>query len=285
MNVMGRHVADMYLWTIALLLAIDSASAYMLGTFPYVLIVSVAACIVLELAIRKLFLNAKNISIPYSAVITGLIIGSVAPLGVSLLPVLIACIVAVIPKFLLKSRGANIFNPAALGLVVGLGLFSIGSSWWATSTVNVAGAAISIAVILVIAAYESRRLVLAFSFIASAIVISIALSMQFSVSGAEVAILGVNYFFAFLMLTEPKTSPTRPIPQLVYGIYVAVLYFAVTLASSHSLALAQASIFIALLIGNATYAIYRQLGHKIMRRRHTGSAMPSHIRAESAANG
>ena len=153
----------------------------------------------------------------------------------------------------------NVFNPAAAGLLI-MGLLSVGSSWWAASSINIGGTAVSLALVLVVAAYESRRLMLAFSFVAASILLSVMSSAQLTAGSLAVGMIGVNYFFAFLMLTEPKTSPPRSTAQIVYGVYVAVIYFALTAELPPSLYLGAILAFIALLLGNLTYAVYRKAG-------------------------
>ena len=254
----------MYIWSICLLLLLAGASGYMLGQFPYALVFAVALCAAIEVLIRRYYLKHAKLQVPFSGIITGLIRGSVAPIGVPLLPILIACVVAVFSKFFVKVKSVNVFNPAALGLLVGLGIFSIGSSWWTTSTVNLLGMAVSMAVLLVVAAYEARRLVLAFSFIVTLVLFSVATSPPISLANFEIALLSVNCFFAFLMLTEPKTSPPKKRAQLAYGIYVALVYALFVVLTAHSLFFAEVDIFLALLIGNLTYAIYRSRGQKIL---------------------
>lgn len=257
MQIVGHVIARMYVSAIVLLLFLAGASAYLLDEFPYALIFTVFACAIIEMALRKYYLK-QNFKIPFSGIITGLIIGCVAPINVPLIPVFVACAIAMCSKFLIKIKSSNVFNPAALGLF-GLGLLSIGSSWWATTSITVYGFAVSLSIVLVIAAYECRRLTLAFSFIAASVLFSILVSLPLTLGSVEIALISVNYFFAFLMLTEPKTSPPKRIAQMLYGIYVAVVYFILLLVLPHSLYLSYLTIFAALLIGNMTYALYRKL--------------------------
>ncbi|MGD0510492.1 MAG: RnfABCDGE type electron transport complex subunit D [Candidatus Micrarchaeaceae archaeon] len=258
MKVLGHSVGRMYVSVIILLLFLAAASAYLLGQFPYALVLATLACPVIEVLIRKYYQKQK-FRFPFSGIITGLIIGCVAPIAVPLLPILVACIAAVASKFFIKTKGANVFNPAAIGLLV-LGVLSIGSSWWAATSVNVYGVAVSLAIVLLFAAYESRRLVLAFAFIIASVLLSIAASPPLILGNVAIAFIGVNYFFAFLMLTEPKTSPAKIAEQAVYGVYVAVVYFLLVALLPPSLYFSAIIIFVALLIGNLTYALYKKVG-------------------------
>jgi glycine betaine catabolism B len=258
MKLFGHTVARMYISAIVLLVFLAGASAYLLGEFPYALIVAVLACAAIELVIQRYYLKHKA-RIPFSGIITGLIIGCVAPINVPLVPVFIACAIAIASKFFIKLKSSNVFNPAALGLLA-LGLMLIGSSWWATTSINIYGVAVSLSIVLVIAAYECRRLPLAFAFIITSVVLSIVASPPLVLGNVAIALLSVNYFFAFLMITEPKTSPPRSMGQTVYGIYIAVIYFALITLLPHSLYFGLLIIFASLLLGNLTYALYRKLG-------------------------
>lgn len=258
MKVLGHTVARMYITVIVLLLFLAGASAYLLGEFPYQLIFAVFACAILEILVSKYYQKQK-VKIPFSGIITGLIIGCVAPINVPLIPVFVACAIAVLSKFFLRMKGSNVFNPAALGLF-GLAILSIGSSWWATTTVSVYGVAISLSVVLVIAAYECRRLSLAFSFIITSALLSIVGSPPFTLGNVAIAFLSVNYFLAFIMLTEPKTSPPKRNVQIVYGIYVAVIYVILVILLPPKLYISQMVVFAALLLGNLTYAVSKKLG-------------------------
>ena len=258
MKVFGHTVARMYISVIVLLTLLAAATSYLLREFPYALIFAVVVCAIIEIIIRKYYQKQK-FRIPFSGIITGLIIGCVAPIGVPLIPIFIACAIAVLSKFFIKIKSSNIFNPAAFGLF-GLGILSIGSSWWATTDVNVYGIAISLSIVLVIAAFESRRLALALSFIITSALLSILATPPFTIGNLAIGFISVNYFFAFLMLTEPKTSPPKNKSQIAYGIYVAVIYFILVVVLPPSIYVAELIIFASLLLGNLTYALSRRIG-------------------------
>ncbi len=262
MRILGHSVARMYVTAIILLVLLAGISAYLLREFPYALVFAVLACAIIEVLIRK-YHQRQKFKIPFSGIITGLIIGCVAPINVPLLPIFVACAIAVISKFFIKMKSSNIFNPAALGLL-GLGLLSIGGSWWATSSINIYGVAVSFSIVLVIAAYESRRLALAFSFIIASILLSIAASLPITLGSLAIAFISVNYFFAFLMVTEPKTSPPKKRAQVFYGVYIAVIYFVLVIIAPRSQYVGALVILMALLLANLTYAIYRLRGNKIV---------------------
>ncbi len=255
MKLFGQAVASMYLWVIALLLLLAAYSAYTLHQFPFSLVIAAILAPLVELAI--LYATKKPLKVPWSGMITGLIIGEVAPITTPVLAITIACIAAMLSKYFIRLKSSNVFNPATLGMLVGLGLFAIGDEWWGAAGISLYGLAIPASIVLVIAAYEASRLVTALSFIISITVLSILLSGSVSLSGAGIALLGVNYFFALLMMADPKTSPHSNRAQAVYGAGVGVLYaFLAVLGIAYSY-------FLALLLGNILFAFYRYKGRKI----------------------
>ncbi len=257
MRIPWHKAAPMYLWAVALIALLAAVSSYVLKAFPYALLFAVLLSSAIEVLIRKYYLR-HPFRFPWSGLITGLIIGAVAPINSPILLIAAASIIAVSSKFLIKYRGANIFNPAALGLLVSLTIFSMGDEWWASGSYNVLGIAITLAPLLVILAYEAKRLPAALSFIIIGIVSAAALQgiPSLSAGGLSAILLGVNYFFAFVMLVEPKTSPNGTYAQIAYGSGLSLLYIALSfMRVGHSL-------LAVLLIGNIIYLFYRRLGRR-----------------------
>jgi Na+-translocating ferredoxin:NAD+ oxidoreductase RnfD subunit len=243
----------MYAWSIGLLAFLAVVSGYELRIIPFSLIFAAVACAAIDIGISGLYKKYK-LRLPVSGIITGMIIGSVAPFNASLLLILVASLIAIFSKYFITLKHVNIFNPATLGLIVALPLFGASDAWWTSTSVSAYGLAVPIAAVLVIAAYESRRLRTALSFIAVFLVLTMAFGRALSLSAFETALLGLNCFFALLMLTEPKTSPNGGNAQIIYGVAVALMLFAL----AHS-GIAYAYL-IALLVGNVAYAVYRKRG-------------------------
>lgn len=257
MRISNQPVSPMYLWAIALLSFMVVVSSYTLHAFPLSLILAFVLAGFIEMVMRKCYLKLQ-FKIPFSGLITGLIIGCVAPINAPPLLILIAVVVAIASKFLIKYRGSNIFNPASIGLVAALAIFNLGDEWWAANSYNIYGVAVSITPLLIILAYEARRLTTAASFIAVSLVLAVALGDLQTPSIANVLTLlfSLNYYFAFVMLIEPKTSPNERYAQAGYGAAVALLYWA-----SASLRIAH-PLLVTLLIGNLLYLIYRKYGKR-----------------------
>lgn len=255
MKILNQPVSDMYLWSIALILVLAILSSYTLHTFPLALIAAVVICSATEILIRRLYLK-HVFKIPWSGIITGLIIGSIAPINSPLLLVTVAAIMAIISKFFIQYKNSNILNPAAIGLLVALPIFGLGDEWWVASNYNVLGIAITLTPVLIILAYEAKRLPAALSFVAGSLIIDIAAGGILSPSNVVASIFSINYFFAFVMLVEPKTSPNGRYAQIAYGGAISVLFLAFALLS------VPYSFLVALLSGNVCYAVYRMYGKR-----------------------
>ncbi len=258
MKILNQPVSPMYLWAVLLLSLLVITSSYTLHTFPAALIFAVIAAALIEMLIRKIYLKHKS-KIPFSGIITGLIIGSVAPINASLLLITTAVTIAILSKFFIQYKSSNIFNPASLGLVVALAIFGVGDEWWAASNYNMYSLAISLTPILIILAYETRRLTTAFSFIGIVLLFNLVLgglSNLMSFNAVVTLLFSVNYYFAFVMLVEPKTSPNNRYAQIGYGAAAAFLYFGFAFFR------VSYPLLLALLLVNFLYLIYRRQGKR-----------------------
>ncbi len=246
-------VARMYKSTIILLIFIVATASYYVHQFPYSVIIAAVACTSIELLIKKLH-QKRKLDIPYTAIITGIIIGSVTYSNAPIILLVLASAIAILSKHFIKLKGSNIFNPAALGLLLSLALFGIGDAWWVAAPIAVYGVLIALTPLLVICAYDARRLYVGVSFALTAFVLPLVMkglmSIQ-SIAAIWTALISVNYFLAFVMASEPKTSPNKISAQIIYGVGIG------TMASLMALYRIQYALLIPLIIGNIAYAIYR----------------------------
>ena len=165
-------------------------------------------------------------SFPSGAMLTGLIVAMVLSSHEPLRIVAAASAIAVASKYVFRTRLANIFNPAAFALVVTFYLFDTAQSWW--GALPDAPLAISVPVLVATGGFITDRvnkvpLVLAFLFAYYALFTATAFAGQ-SRQVAEIfraPDLHAVLFFAFFMLTDPPTSPTRYPDQVVCGVLVA----------------------------------------------------------------
>lgn len=208
-------------------------------------------------------------SIPTAAVLTGMIIGFVlapeAPL-----PVAVAtAAIAIAGKHLLRTRLANIFNPAALALVVAGIIFSAGQSWWgALPDTSIFGPLLLISTGLFVVD-RIKKLPLVLSFLGVYFALFTAWSFfGNAVSAGEVfrsPDIEAALFFAFFMADDPPTCPIRPWEQVVFGAIVATAAWAI-FAFNGALYFLPAG----LLAGNAYAGISRAIRERLRDRRRSG---------------
>src|SRR3990167_7169267 len=130
---------NMYVWAIALLLLVAGLASKTLGILPTNLFAAIIVCAGLDVLLKKFYLKRSEIKFPYSAVVTGIIIGSIISFNAPLLVILLASVVAILSKFFIRLKGMHIFNPATLGLLVALAIFSLADEWWAAIGFNAFG--------------------------------------------------------------------------------------------------------------------------------------------------
>lgn len=247
----SKYFQSMYHVTVALLLLLAAVASYARG-FPVNLLTAVLVAAVLDVAIKKVILK-KKVSTPLSAIISGLIIGSIAPFDAPVIVVIVASAIAIFSKYVIRIGSSHIFNPATLGLLVSLAIFRLGDAWWATeASVNIAGTSVVLMPLLLAANYKAMKLSTAIPFLAATAVFFHLTGITVLNSAGILSFLeSLPYYFAFIMVSEPRTSPYVRKEQAVFGISVAILSVVLTLYS------VKYSLFVALLLGNIAYALYR----------------------------
>jgi Na+-translocating ferredoxin:NAD+ oxidoreductase RnfD subunit len=140
--------------------------------------------------------------------------------------------VAVLSKYALRTRAANVFNPAAVALVAMFYVLPMGQSWWGAlpevSSLWLRAALLAGGIYI---AHRVNRLPMVLCFLG-------AYFCLFSASAyvgdprkvAEIfrsPDLDAVLYFALIILTDPPTSPAKYQAQWRYGIIVATVSFAV----------------------------------------------------------
>ncbi len=115
MRIFGYTIGNLYFYSILLLVFFVVSASYSSNMFPLPLLFGVIWAIILEFLIIKFYIK-KRFRVPYSAIITSLIIGSVAPLNAPILLIITAVTIAIFSKFIIKFKSSNILNPAVIGL-------------------------------------------------------------------------------------------------------------------------------------------------------------------------
>jgi len=167
---------------------------------------------------------------PSGAVLTAMIVAMVLRAQEPWYVTAITAVIAVLSKYVVRSRAANVFNPAALAIIASFYLFHTGQSWWGALT-DVAP--ILKTILIAAGAYIAARvnklpLVLAFLgayfalFTITAFVNNpLSVAEIFRTPDVEAAL-----YFAFIILTDPPTSPAKHPDQIVCGLIVAAVSYA-----------------------------------------------------------
>ena len=182
-----------------------------------------------------------------SAVITGLIIAFVLGSGQGLFIYVLASVLAIVSKYVVRIQKRHIFNPAAFGIFSAILLFSATTQWKGTYQWYIilpAG---------LYFAYRIHKLGLLAGYAVTAL----------SLWGVQALLEHVNilyifgyfsYFFIFIMLIEPKTTPIRKAGKILFGGIVALVIFIFTEAG-----LGFDVELLSLLIGNAAVPLLNRL--------------------------
>ena len=190
---------------------------------------ALAAAIAIDVPILRL--RRRRWVFPDGAVLTGLIVAMVlSPHEPWYVPTVTAGI-AVASKYVLRVRRANVFNPAALGLVVTFFMFDTAQSWWGAlpELTPVAIAALIAPGIFIAARVNKLPAVLSFL----GVYYLLFTTTAFVGDPAQVAELfrspdlHAALYFAFFMVTDPPTSPPRARDQLMNGALVGAVSYSV----------------------------------------------------------
>ncbi len=202
-----------------------------MGTLPYSpwsLLISVGFLLLVSLLTNALFSRTfgvpANVESAYiSALILALIITPVHSLG-DLGFMFWAAVLAMASKYMLAPGGKHIFNPAAFAVAVTYLTVSQTASWWV-------GSGPMLPLVLPAGLLLTRKLGrfdLVLSFLAAAFGITILVDV-FTGAGIistlqKVVLYSPLLFFAFIILTEPLTTPPTQRLRIIYGVLVGLLF-------------------------------------------------------------
>lgn len=166
---------------------------------------------------------------PDGALLTALIVAMVLRAQEPWHVVTLTAVFAVLSKYAVRSRSANVFNPAALAIVASFYVFHTGQSWWGALT----EVSIYLQIVLIAAGIfitdrvNKMPLVLSFfgSYFLLFTVTSFVRDPRWVAEIFRSPDLEAALFFAFIILTDPPTSPAKYPDQLVCGVIVAVVSF------------------------------------------------------------
>ncbi len=192
------------------------------------LLSSLTAASLIDAVILRLKRNAWEF--PSGAILTALLVAMVLSPHVPWYETTCAAAVGVLSKYAFRTKSANVFNPAALALVVVFYVFHTAQNWWGALPGITPYALVALFATGIFITDRVNKLPLVLVFLG---VYYLLFSVTAFVSNpAQVAEifrspdLQAVLFFAFFMLTDPPTSPVKYADQIVCGVLVAVASYA-----------------------------------------------------------
>jgi Na+-translocating ferredoxin:NAD+ oxidoreductase RnfD subunit len=167
------------------------------------------------------YLKDKKLTISESAIISGLIIGFVLASDSRWWVIFAASLLAISSKYLVRINKKHIFNPAAFGIFLSILLFKADTQWKGAYLWYIIIPAGTYFI------YKIRKVELVASYLVAALgLFAIQALLQNTPLGNIFGYL--SYFYIFIMLIEPKTTPLKPKGKIIFGISVAVVIFILT---------------------------------------------------------
>lgn len=168
---------------------------------------------------------------PSGAVLTAMLICMVLSVREPWYVMASTSVLAVVTKYLLRTRAGNLFNPAALAMVASFYLYDTAQSWWGALP-NLPPAWLTVLTITgLFIADRVNRMPLVIAYLATYFLL---FTVAAYVGDPRVVAqifrppdVHAALFFAFFFLTDPPTSPVAYRPQLVCGVIVAAAAFSI----------------------------------------------------------
>jgi|NGEPerStandDraft_6_1074524.scaffolds.fasta_scaffold30657_2 ferredoxin-NADP reductase len=184
----------------------------------------IAVCWVVNWVFARTFKVAANVESVYiSALIMALIISPIKSFN-DLWFLGWAAVLAMASKYILAINRKHIFNPVGLAVALTYYTLNQSASWWVGNAAMLPF--VLVGGILVVRKIGRSDLVLSF------LIATVTTSMVLSLFGGnniindfqKIIFLTPLFFFAFLILTEPLTTPPTHKSRIVYGVLVGFLF-------------------------------------------------------------
>lgn len=191
------------------------------GDFNFVvtLLIAVASALVVDSLI--LYLKTKSLQITESSIITGMIIGYVLSADQAWWKFVFAAAIAILAKHLIRFRKKHLFNPAALGIFLSTLIFGTSTQWKGTYLWFI---------LVPFGIYFARKIKKTEVIIGYAIIALVLFGAQALLKKVPLAnIFGYfSYFYIFVMVIEPKTTPLTGPAKYLFGACLAAFIFILT---------------------------------------------------------
>ncbi|MEP6715510.1 MAG: RnfABCDGE type electron transport complex subunit D [Terriglobia bacterium] len=167
---------------------------------------------------------------PSGAVLTAMIVAMVLRAQEPWYVTAITSVAAVLSKYAFRTRHANVFNPAALAIVASFYVFHTGQSWWGALTEVHPALQLALVAGGLFITDRVNKMPLVLVFLGTYFLLfTMAAFVRDPQWVAEIfrsPDLEAALFFAFIILTDPPTSPAKYPDQILCGAIVAVVSFA-----------------------------------------------------------
>ncbi|MFA5117745.1 MAG: RnfABCDGE type electron transport complex subunit D [Candidatus Omnitrophota bacterium] len=168
-----------------------------------------------------IFLKEKKLVLTESSIISGLIIGFVIFRSQPWWVFALAAIFAITSKHVIRFNNKHIFNPAAFGIFAAIILLRAQTQWQGTYDWYILAPAGLYAITKI------RKLELFFGYAVVTLVLFGAQAVM-----QKVPVLNIfgylSYFYIFVMIIEPRTTPVKPRAKWLFGALLAALIFVLT---------------------------------------------------------
>jgi Na+-translocating ferredoxin:NAD+ oxidoreductase RnfD subunit len=183
------------------------------------------------LDLLMLRLTRNTWEFPSGALLTGLLIAMILTPQEPWYVTSCTSAIAIASKYIFRTRSANVFNPAALAVVATFYLFDTGQNWWgALPEIPLVALAVLFATGIFIADRVNKIPLVLIFLGAYFVLFTLAAYLSDPAKVSEIfraPDLQAVLFFAFFILTDPPTSPVKYPDQLVCGVIVALVSFAI----------------------------------------------------------
>ena len=174
--------------------------------------------------------RGKTWEFPSGAVLTGLLVAMILSPQEAWYVAACTSAIAILSKYVFRTRSANVFNPAALALVASYYIFGTAQSWWGALPEITPIALVVLFATGIFITDRVNKMPLVLVFLGS-------YYLLFTVTAfvgdprrvAEIfrtPDLQAVLFFAFFILTDPPTSPVKYRDQVICGVIVAAASYA-----------------------------------------------------------
>ena len=211
-----------------ILLAVAAAGQGITTVAPMVLAAVVAAMLVDAPILRW---REGEWVFPDGALLSGMFVAMILSSHERWWVAAVIAAVAVVSKYIFRTQRANVFNPAALALVVTFYPFGTGQSWWGALPELPLPAIVLLFATGIFITQRVNKVPAVLAFLG--VYFTLFTVTAFIGNPARVVALyrepdlHAALFFAFFMVTDPPTSPPKQREQLIFGAIVAVTSYLV----------------------------------------------------------